>query len=145
MEAIGTVGGRSLMTLKMVKIVGVVGGRRVLVPSALDSVSMTGDSWLMCSSHLKRGVVGRPTESRFGFHTSSLLHAGQKHRLSQGDSRSGTEYGVLTDGPDWSYLDGDQSFQPMTKAQAKRQREMQKKEERVAELLKQINNSTAAD
>eukprot|EP00056_Hartaetosiga_gracilis_P007760 m.111946 g.111946 ORF g.111946 m.111946 type:complete len:106 (-) comp12773_c0_seq6:374-691(-) len=83
-----------------------------------------------------------------GFSQSSFLHtsahrfAGQNYRLSKGDCRSGTEYGVLTDGPDWSYFE-DGSLAPQTKAQAKRQRDMERKEHRIAELLQQINKVKA--
>eukprot|EP00045_Choanoeca_perplexa_P002282 m.23772 g.23772 ORF g.23772 m.23772 type:complete len:77 (-) comp11427_c0_seq2:396-626(-) len=37
-------------------------------------------------------------------HLVALRHAGQNVRLGRGQSKNGTTYGALTDGPDWTHL-----------------------------------------
>ncbi|XP_069817732.1 large ribosomal subunit protein mL52 [Dendropsophus ebraccatus] len=54
-------------------------------------------------------------------HNSSLLCAGQDWRIKHGIARSGSEYGPLTDLPDWSFADGRPA--PLWKGQNRRKEE----------------------
>eukprot|EP00038_Savillea_parva_P031191 m.83626 g.83626 ORF g.83626 m.83626 type:complete len:115 (+) comp9550_c0_seq3:181-525(+) len=71
-----------------------------------------------------------------GLRTSAPTSAGQKHRIGQGKARSGTEYGPLTDLPDWSYEDGTPA--PPTAAQLKRERQQAALQERIARLTAEM-------
>ncbi|XP_042368649.1 39S ribosomal protein L52, mitochondrial, partial [Plectropomus leopardus] len=55
------------------------------------------------------------------FSTTCGVQAGEKWRKEHGLSRSGTEYGPLTDLPDWSYADGRPA--PPMKGQLRRKQE----------------------
>ncbi|XP_030636685.1 large ribosomal subunit protein mL52 [Chanos chanos] len=55
------------------------------------------------------------------FTSTCTIQAGTKWRLENGLSRSGSEYGPLTDLPDWSYADGRPA--PPMKGQTRRRAE----------------------
>ncbi|KAG8596175.1 hypothetical protein GDO81_001762 [Engystomops pustulosus] len=54
-------------------------------------------------------------------HSTTLLCAGQEWRIKHGFARSGSEYGPLTDLPDWSFADGRPA--PQWKGQIRRKEE----------------------
>eukprot|EP00035_Acanthoeca_spectabilis_P023023 m.447240 g.447240 ORF g.447240 m.447240 type:complete len:103 (-) comp19486_c0_seq1:206-514(-) len=74
-------------------------------------------------------------------HMSPVTAAGQKHRVSLGKSRSGNEYGTLTDLPDWSYTDGTPA--PPTQAQLRRERQQKRLLERIAQLQAEMEVAAA--
>uniref|UniRef100_A0A3B3S0B8 Large ribosomal subunit protein mL52 n=1 Tax=Paramormyrops kingsleyae TaxID=1676925 RepID=A0A3B3S0B8_9TELE len=63
--------------------------------------------------------------------------AGSKWRLEHGLARSGSEYGPLTDLPDWSYADGRPA--PAMKGQVRRQRERAEFAKRVVDLSEEMD------
>ncbi|OCT98010.1 39S ribosomal protein L52, mitochondrial isoform X1 [Xenopus laevis] len=70
-------------------------------------------------------------------HSSTLRCAGQDWRVRRGFARSGSEYGPLTDLPDWSFADGRPA--PPWKGQIRR------KEEREALARRVVLLSTEMD
>ncbi|OCU01256.1 39S ribosomal protein L52, mitochondrial-like isoform X2 [Xenopus laevis] len=70
-------------------------------------------------------------------HSSALRCAGQDWRVRRGFARSGSEYGPLTDLPDWSFADGRPA--PPWKGQIRR------KEEREAFAHRVVLLSTEMD
>ena len=81
----------------------------------------------------------RAWQSRRYIHLSTTTLAGQKDRLSRGLSRSGTEFGVLTDSPDWSYADGTPA--PPTPSRMKRARNQLSVQMRIKQLLDEVDSS----
>ncbi|XP_056318776.1 39S ribosomal protein L52, mitochondrial [Danio aesculapii] len=55
------------------------------------------------------------------FSSTCVTHAGIKWRLENGLPRGGSEYGPLTDLPDWSFADGRPA--PLLKGQIRRQKQ----------------------
>ncbi|XP_062849413.1 39S ribosomal protein L52, mitochondrial [Trichomycterus rosablanca] len=68
---------------------------------------------MLCSSALK--LTMRP------FSSTCTAYAGKKWRLENGLAWTGSEYGPLTDLPDWSYADGRPA--PPLKGQVRRQKQ----------------------
>ncbi|XP_024143956.1 39S ribosomal protein L52, mitochondrial [Oryzias melastigma] len=66
------------------------------------------------------------------FSTTCGVRAGEKWRQEHGLSRSGTEYGPLTDLPDWSYADGRPA--PPMKGQLRRKQEREVLARRIVML-----------
>ncbi|KAK3086678.1 hypothetical protein FSP39_021803 [Pinctada imbricata] len=62
---------------------------------------------------------------------------GYKWRLSSGQARDNTKYGSLTDGPDYTYLDGRPT--PLSKGQMKRREERINTTNKVMQLLKEVD------
>ncbi|XP_039507135.1 39S ribosomal protein L52, mitochondrial [Pimephales promelas] len=55
------------------------------------------------------------------FSSTCVSHAGKKWRLENGLARTGSEYGPITDLPDWSFADGRPA--PPLKGQIRRQKQ----------------------
>ncbi|XP_057711840.1 39S ribosomal protein L52, mitochondrial [Corythoichthys intestinalis] len=76
-------------------------------------------------------------------HSSRLLsttrgvQAGEKWRLEHALARSGTEYGPLTDLPDWSFADGRPA--PPTKGMLRRRMEREKLARRIVLLDAEVD------
>ncbi|XP_076828677.1 large ribosomal subunit protein mL52-like [Brachyhypopomus gauderio] len=68
---------------------------------------------MLCASALRHGVRT--------FTSTRAACAGKKWRLENGLSWTGSEYGPLTDLPDWSYADGRPA--PLLKGQVRRQKQ----------------------
>ncbi|XP_041842009.1 39S ribosomal protein L52, mitochondrial [Melanotaenia boesemani] len=71
------------------------------------------------------------------FSTTCGVQAGEKWRKEHGLSRSGTEYGPLTDLPDWSFADGRPA--PPMKGQLKRRQEREDLSRRIVMLSSEID------
>ncbi|XP_069796948.1 large ribosomal subunit protein mL52 isoform X1 [Narcine bancroftii] len=67
---------------------------------------------------------------------SSVCQAGSQWRLGHGMSRSGTEYGPLTDLPDWSYADGRPA--PMMKGHLRRRQKAAEMAGRILMLTNEL-------
>ncbi|KAK6467701.1 39S ribosomal protein L52 [Huso huso] len=68
---------------------------------------------------------------------TAASQAGSKWRIENGFARSGTEYGPLTDLPDWSYADGRAA--PLLKGQIRRKQEMEELARRVVMLSSEVD------
>jgi hypothetical protein len=86
--------------------------------------------------------VGAAAAQRREIHMAQTAGAGQGARTRRGLSRSGTEYGPLTDLPDWEYLDGTPA-EP-TQAQLRRETLRQAQVERIKELTQDIDGRKGA-
>ncbi|CAL8325664.1 unnamed protein product [Lota lota] len=75
--------------------------------------------------------------SRRSFGTTSATQAGKKWRMEHGLAPSGTEYGPLTDLPDWSYADGRPA--PLLKGQLRRKQEREALARRVVMLSEEVD------
>ncbi|XP_071316064.1 large ribosomal subunit protein mL52 [Trachinotus anak] len=71
------------------------------------------------------------------FSTTCGVQAGEKWRKEHGLSRSGTEYGPLTDLPDWSYADGRQA--PPMKGHLRRRQEREVLARRIVMLNTEVD------
>ncbi|KAM4564207.1 large ribosomal subunit protein mL52 [Fundulus diaphanus] len=71
------------------------------------------------------------------FSSTRGLQAGQKWRTEHGLSRSGTEYGPLTDLPDWSFEDGRPA--PPLKGQLRRRQEKEALARRIVMLNSEVD------
>ncbi|XP_022619908.1 39S ribosomal protein L52, mitochondrial [Seriola dumerili] len=71
------------------------------------------------------------------FSTTCGVQAGEKWRKEHGLSRSGTEYGPLTDLPDWSYADGRPA--PPMKGQLRRRQEKEVLARRIVMLSAEMD------
>ncbi|XP_047242208.1 39S ribosomal protein L52, mitochondrial [Girardinichthys multiradiatus] len=71
------------------------------------------------------------------FSSTCGVQAGQKWRLEHGLSRSGTEYGPLTDLPDWSFEDGRPA--PPLKGQLRRRQEKEVLAKRIVMLNSEVD------
>ncbi|XP_028851664.1 large ribosomal subunit protein mL52 isoform X1 [Denticeps clupeoides] len=80
-------------------------------------------------------VLNAPTRS---FATTCTVLAGRSWRLQHGLPCRGSEYGPLTDLPDWSYADGRPS--PPMKGQIRRRKEREEFARRVVSLSSEIDN-----
>lgn len=69
-------------------------------------------------------------------HTSAICQAGGKWRQQQGLPRAGTEYGPLTDTPDWSYADGRPG--PPSKGALKRKDQQRELAIRIDQLAEEV-------
>ncbi|XP_047455865.1 39S ribosomal protein L52, mitochondrial [Mugil cephalus] len=69
--------------------------------------------------------------------TTCGVQAGQKWRKEHGLSRSGTEYGPLTDLPDWSFSDGRPA--PPLKGQLRRRQEREVLARRIVMLSSEMD------
>eukprot|EP00045_Choanoeca_perplexa_P002284 m.23775 g.23775 ORF g.23775 m.23775 type:complete len:119 (-) comp11427_c0_seq3:199-555(-) len=70
-------------------------------------------------------------------HLVALRHAGQNVRLGRGQSKNGTTYGALTDGPDWTHLETAIPA-PETQAQRRRRLKQERQQARIALLLSEM-------
>ncbi|XP_072006690.1 large ribosomal subunit protein mL52 [Engystomops pustulosus] len=70
-------------------------------------------------------------------HSTTLLCAGQEWRIKHGFARSGSEYGPLTDLPDWSFADGRPA--PQWKGQIRRKEENKEFANRIVMLSNEID------
>ncbi|KAM3938632.1 large ribosomal subunit protein mL52 [Leptodactylus fuscus] len=70
-------------------------------------------------------------------HSSVVLCAGQDWRIRHSFARSGSEYGPLTDLPDWSFADGRPA--PLWKAQIRRKEENKELASRIVMLSNEID------
>ncbi|XP_067870248.1 39S ribosomal protein L52, mitochondrial [Heterodontus francisci] len=66
----------------------------------------------------------------------TMCRAGSQWRLGLGMARSGTEYGPMTDLPDWSFADGRPA--PPLKGQTRRQQETEKMARRILMLTNEM-------
>ncbi|XP_062372422.1 39S ribosomal protein L52, mitochondrial [Sardina pilchardus] len=71
------------------------------------------------------------------FSSTNGAQAGQIWRLSNGLPTHGSEYGPLTDLPDWSFADG--RPRPPMKGQARRQKEREEFAKRVVALSSEVD------
>ncbi|XP_071765238.1 large ribosomal subunit protein mL52 [Centroberyx gerrardi] len=71
------------------------------------------------------------------FSTTCGAQAGQKWRKEHGLSRSGSEYGPLTDLPDWSFADGTPA--PPLKGQIRRKQEREVLARRIVMLNSEVD------
>ncbi|XP_018560642.1 39S ribosomal protein L52, mitochondrial [Lates calcarifer] len=71
------------------------------------------------------------------FSTTCGVQGGEKWRKEHGVSRSGTEYGPLTDLPDWSYADGRPA--PPLKGQLRRKQEREALARRIVMLSTEMD------
>ncbi|XP_075716809.1 large ribosomal subunit protein mL52 [Rhinoderma darwinii] len=93
----------------------------------------------MLVTRLQSGVLHsslRYTWKR-SLHSSALLCAGQDWRIGHGFARSGSEYGPLTDLPDWSFVDGRPA--PPWKGQTRRKEENKELASRIVMLSNEID------
>ncbi|XP_073693705.1 large ribosomal subunit protein mL52 [Garra rufa] len=71
------------------------------------------------------------------FSSSCVTLAGKKWRLENGLARCGSEYGPLTDLPDWSYADGRPA--PPLKGQIRRQKQREEFARRAVYLSAEVD------
>uniref|UniRef100_A0A3P8UWM0 Large ribosomal subunit protein mL52 n=1 Tax=Cynoglossus semilaevis TaxID=244447 RepID=A0A3P8UWM0_CYNSE len=71
------------------------------------------------------------------FSTTCSIQAGQKWRIEHGLARSNSEYGPLTDLPDWSFADGRPA--PPLKGQLRRKKEREDLARRVVMLNSEMD------
>ncbi|CAJ1086032.1 S ribosomal protein L52%2C mitochondrial [Xyrichtys novacula] len=71
------------------------------------------------------------------FSTTCGVQGGKKWRQEHGLARSGTEYGPLTDLPDWSYADGRPA--PPLKGQIRRKQEREAIARRIVMLNSEVD------
>ncbi|XP_067257586.1 39S ribosomal protein L52, mitochondrial [Chanodichthys erythropterus] len=71
------------------------------------------------------------------FSSTCVTHAGKKWRLENGLARSGSEYGPLTDLPDWSFADGRPA--PPLKGQIRRQKQREEFARRAVYLNAEVD------
>ncbi|XP_045068090.1 39S ribosomal protein L52, mitochondrial [Coregonus clupeaformis] len=76
------------------------------------------------------------------FTTTCGAQAGIKWRTENGLSRSGTEYGPMTDLPDWSFADGRPA--PPLKGQLRRKQERETLARRVVNLSSEVDKGMEA-
>ncbi|XP_076580411.1 large ribosomal subunit protein mL52 [Chaetodon auriga] len=76
------------------------------------------------------------------FSTTCGVQAGNKWRKEHGLARSGTEYGPLTDLPDWSYADGRPA--PPMKGQLRRKQEREDLARRIVMLSSEMDRGIEA-
>ncbi|KAM8881406.1 large ribosomal subunit protein mL52 [Synchiropus picturatus] len=69
--------------------------------------------------------------------SSCSLHGGQKWRKENGLPRSGSEYGPLTDLPDWSFADGRPA--PPMKGMLRRRQEREALSRRIVMLNSEVD------
>ncbi|KAM6949099.1 large ribosomal subunit protein mL52 [Aplochiton taeniatus] len=83
----------------------------------------------LCCTVLKR--------SSRSFTTTCGARAGLKWRMENGLSRTGSEYGPLTDLPDWSFADGRPA--PPLKGQLRRRQEREMLAKRIVDLNAEVD------
>ncbi|TNN71977.1 39S ribosomal protein L52, mitochondrial [Liparis tanakae] len=71
------------------------------------------------------------------FSTTCGARAGQEWRKEHGLARSGSEYGPLTDLPDWSFADGRPA--PLLKGQLRRKQEREVLSRRIVMLSSEVD------
>uniref|UniRef100_A0AAY5K8X2 Large ribosomal subunit protein mL52 n=1 Tax=Esox lucius TaxID=8010 RepID=A0AAY5K8X2_ESOLU len=81
-------------------------------------------------------------QCRRGFTTTCGAEAGIKWRTENGLARRGTEYGPLTDLPDWSFADG--RLAPPLKGQLRRKQEREALARRVVALSSEVDKGMEA-
>lgn len=74
--------------------------------------------------------------------TSCTVQAGQKWRKENGLSRTGSEFGPLTDLPDWSFADGRPA--PPLKGHLKRRQERENVARRIVMLSSEVDRGVEA-
>ncbi|MCJ8731363.1 hypothetical protein PDJAM_G00198740 [Pangasius djambal] len=92
---------------------------------------MTGDA--------KRYTTLILTQTVRPFSSTCAVHAGKKWRLENGLAWTGSEYGPLTDLPDWSYADG--SPAPPLKGQVRRQKQREDFARRAVNLSAEVDQA----
>uniref|UniRef100_A0A8C6U9I7 Large ribosomal subunit protein mL52 n=1 Tax=Neogobius melanostomus TaxID=47308 RepID=A0A8C6U9I7_9GOBI len=75
--------------------------------------------------------------SRRHLNTTATVQAGQKWRKENGLSRTGSEFGPLTDLPDWSFADGRPA--PPLKGQLRRREEKENLARRIVMLSSEVD------
>ncbi|XP_069617887.1 large ribosomal subunit protein mL52 [Ranitomeya imitator] len=93
----------------------------------------------MLVPYLQSGVYHRLViyPWRRSLHSSALLCASQDWRIKHGFARSGSEYGPLTDLPDWSFADGRAA--PPMKGQSRRKEENKELASRIIMFSKEMD------
>ncbi|KAJ8008448.1 hypothetical protein DPEC_G00104930 [Dallia pectoralis] len=81
-------------------------------------------------------------QSRRGFTTTCTTQAGIKWRAENGLALRGSEYGPLTDLPDWSFADG--RLAPPLKGQLRRKQEREALARRVVALSSEVDKGMEA-
>ncbi|KAM8746748.1 large ribosomal subunit protein mL52 isoform 2-T2 [Acanthopagrus schlegelii] len=76
------------------------------------------------------------------FSTTCGVQGGEKWRKEQGVARSGTEYGPLTDLPDWSFADG--RLAPPMKGQLRRKQQQEVLARRIVMLNDEMDRGMEA-
>ncbi|KAM9717069.1 large ribosomal subunit protein mL52 [Menidia menidia] len=76
------------------------------------------------------------------FSTTCWARAGEQWRKDNGLARSGSEYGPLTDLPDWSFADGRPA--PLMKGQMKRKQEREALARRIVMLSSEVDKGIEA-
>ncbi|XP_017328038.1 39S ribosomal protein L52, mitochondrial isoform X1 [Ictalurus punctatus] len=71
------------------------------------------------------------------FSSTCVVHAGKKWRLENGLAWTGSEYGPLTDLPDWSFADGRPA--PPLKGQVRRQKQREDFARRAVNLSAEVD------
>ncbi|XP_060679450.1 39S ribosomal protein L52, mitochondrial [Hemiscyllium ocellatum] len=85
-----------------------------------------------------RRILGTPLAPAAGWVSpEGARGAGSAWRLSLGQARSGTEYGPVTDLPDWSFADGRPS--PPLKGQIRRQQQAEAMARRIVMLTNELD------
>uniref|UniRef100_A0A668RL93 Large ribosomal subunit protein mL52 n=1 Tax=Oreochromis aureus TaxID=47969 RepID=A0A668RL93_OREAU len=85
----------------------------------------------------RRGEAAVLRYSSRQFSTTCGVQAGEKWRKEHGLARSGTEYGPLTDLPDWSFADGRPA--PPMKGQLRRRQEREALSRRIVMLNSEVD------
>ncbi|XP_059211247.1 39S ribosomal protein L52, mitochondrial [Centropristis striata] len=76
------------------------------------------------------------------FSTTCGVQAGEKWRKEHGLARSGSEYGPMTDLPDWSFADGRPA--PPLKGQMRRKQEREAQARRIVMLSSEMDRGIEA-
>ncbi|KAL3046294.1 hypothetical protein OYC64_004326 [Pagothenia borchgrevinki] len=71
------------------------------------------------------------------FSTTCAVQGGEKWRKENGIARSGSEYGPMTDLPDWSFADGRPA--PLLKGQLRRKQEREDLARRIVMLSSEVD------
>ncbi|CAL9694646.1 unnamed protein product [Knipowitschia caucasica] len=108
---------------------------RALCRTVVDSADiMAAPFTTLCVSVLRHG--------RRHLTTTCNLQAGQKFRRENGLSRTGSEFGPLTDLPDWSFADGRPA--PPLKGHLRRRQERETQARRIAMLSSEMDGGVEA-
>uniref|UniRef100_A0AAQ4S1K5 Large ribosomal subunit protein mL52 n=1 Tax=Gasterosteus aculeatus aculeatus TaxID=481459 RepID=A0AAQ4S1K5_GASAC len=103
-------------------------------PARCSADNMAAPMRTLCSSVLRL--------SSRQFSTTRGVQAGEKWRKEHGLARSGTEYGPLTDLPDWSFADGRPA--PPLKGQLRRKQEREVLARRIVMLNSEVDKGMEA-
>lgn len=89
------------------------------------------------AASLRTFCTAASKQSIRAFSSTCVTHAGKKWRLENGLARGGSEYGPLTDLPDWSFADGRPS--PPLKGQIRRQKQREEFARRAVYLNAEVD------